>query len=108
MSDELIMVGKDSPLHCLVFNDSELQKITLIAIGEKGFLIQKMREISEVLFMGGELVKEDMSRALSGYPTINHTHYSLQVIHYQDYLSGEEACASTNFNATGAHLKEEG
>lgn len=100
----MIMIGNE-PLQVLVINDSELQKIALVTVGQKNALVQKMREISEVLHVAGDKVVVDMSLSISGYPAINHTHTHLQVIPVEEYLEGEDACSESGFNATGAHLE---
>ena len=100
----MIMIGNE-PLQVLVINDSNYQKISLVTVGQKSALVQKMREISEVLHVAGDKVTVDMSMTLSGYPAINHTRINLQVIPVEEYLEGEDACSDTGFSATGAHLE---
>lgn len=100
----IVVQGVESPIECLILTDAEYKKCTLVTLGEKSCLIKKMREISEVLFVAGDEVLQDMSQSLTGFPTINHKGVHLQVIPWKDYLEGSSDTKSLDFEATGAHL----
>lgn len=101
---DMLLTVKDEPVHVLTMCDMEYTKIVLLTLGQKSACIDKMRQVSEVLHVSGDPVIDDMSRTLSGYPTINHSKVHMQVITVQDYLEGSRDTKSLSFEATGAHL----
>jgi hypothetical protein len=93
------------PMHCLMLTDNEFTRCVLVAVGQQSSLIKKMREISEVLYISGDPVIDNMSRSRGGYPTINHAKINLQVISVQDYLEGFDSLKAYQFTATGEHIE---
>lgn len=101
---EIVVEGVAQPLYVLTMQDNEFRKCTVLTIGDRSAMVQKMREISEVMHVSGDLVVDDMSRALSGYPLINHQKVNMQVISWRDYVEASEGMNVSRFIATGEHL----